>query len=555
MNELVASNYWTQTYAMGPAPPLAQLGGFNSLENPRVDLNDPAVYDLLTDGPTSDAGVRVTRERAMHLPAVWAALALISGDVAKLPFDMYRKHPDGDRELLDAHLTHRLVSRKPNREMNAFKFWSRMMVYRLLFNNAYAFIVRNGNGSPAELLPLLPDRTAPERKNGRLIYVTEVNGDLKSFWPEQIFHLEGISVDNLQGADILKAARDAWGLALAQMKFTSKFFKNGGRTGGILELPSTMTKGSRDKVEEGFRKTYENNDEAFKTVILRDNAKFHEAQMSPEEAQTIEARRESVRDVARFFVMSPSKLGEESGVSYKSKTEDNRDYYDTTLSHHTAGIRAEANDKLLTPEEQADGCYFDHDTSALLQMDFKSMCESLNTLRSAEIINANEARAILNMNRRQDPGGDEFKNPNTKTDKNGSPAKKGDQGNEELAQAHRQLLAAALDRMMSSVSRRARKPCSSAKAFCAWLDKDFASVREPIRQAVQPIIQAHAAAAGADVAKTTGELVDVVMTDLSKLLNGVAESTSVSELYQNVERAVADFGQTRCLAIAEQFIK
>ena len=100
---------------------------------------------------------------------------------------------------------------------------------------------------------------------------------------------QGVSINGMADCQLVSLARNSWALGLAQEKFQSKFFANGGRIGGILELPLGMPKPSRDQLEEGFRKSYEGADNPFKTVVLRDNAKFHAAQQSPEDAQLVDA--------------------------------------------------------------------------------------------------------------------------------------------------------------------------------------------------------------------------------------------------------------------------
>lgn len=500
---------WNSTIVVAPGQSIADAQPGRplnlSLENPSTDLNDPAVYDLLTDGRESSSGIVVNHRKALLVPAIWQALSQISGDVAKLPLDLFQKLPDDDRRKADDHPTHWLVRRKPNREMGAFKFWRRMMVALLFWNNAYALIVRRGNGTPVELLPLLPDRTAPERHGGQLVYVTEVEGQLHPFYPDEIFHLEGISCDGLAGFEWIKAARDTVGSALAALKMASHFYKNGGRVGGILELPAAMPKPTKDKVEEGFRRMYETS-EAFKTIVLRENAKFHEAQQSLRDSQMVEGRRESVRDIARYFNLRPSRLGEESTVSYASKSEDNRDYYDTTLSHHLVGIQSEAFDKLLTAEEQRGGYYFEHNVAALLQMDFKSVMESLTAGVSSLILSPNEARRILNMNKRADGKGDEYVNPNTTSGKKNSDSAPG--SSNRLLSAHRKLVAEGLARIVGALAGKIEGAVKSPDDAAHWIAAKLDDWRSSFARSIAAAVEAHASTRPCHIESTVAIIVD-----------------------------------------------
>ena len=83
-------------------------------------------------------------------------------------------------------------------------------------------------------------------------------------------------------------------------------------------MPAGMQKQGADNLEAGFRKTYDSIDASFKTVILRDGAKFHQAQFTPEQTQMTAALYQQVREVARWFNIPPHKLGDDARASYNS---------------------------------------------------------------------------------------------------------------------------------------------------------------------------------------------------------------------------------------------
>ncbi len=527
-----------------------------SMENPNFDLDDPDAYDLLTDGAETPSGVRVSNESALMHPAVFQATTMISGDVAGLPLGVFRQELDGNRMPVRGQL-HELVHWQPNQEMNAFRFWRRMLSWKLLWGNAYAFIMRDGNGQARELLPLLPDRTNMERIDGQLYCVTEVDGRIRPIVADDVFHLEGISIDTLQGYNFVKAARYAIGLAIAEIGFASRFYKNGGRVGGILELPAGMTKTARDKVEEGFRRTYGTN-EAFKTIVLRENAKFHSAQVSPEDAQVVDARQESVRDIARLFNVRPGKLGEESRTSFASKSEDNRDYYDTTLRPHLRDIVMECRSKLLSPSQQRMGMYFEHDTRQLLAMDFASMADAIVKLRSAEVINANESRQLINMNKREDDRGSEYRNPNINTTEDGDeqPAEDSGATDEPAARAFRSLLSNTVKRMAAGVAKRAKSHATDPEKFCDWIDNGYMNQKDSISDAIGEVAQAAAQAVEIeDPAVASSEITDQFLAESLQILQTVAASTTLPELRVVVDANMSEWAAVAGERYAKQLIK
>lgn len=474
----------TEVYAgvyLGGAPAAPQ---YRSLENPNLPLNDPAVWEsVFGDSFGTAAGINVTAEKSLMYAPLWYGISMISDDVARLPRPVYVRRPeisDDARERDRGHKLNYILNVAANEETEAIKFWNRLMVHALLWGNGYAYIVRDGTGSPAELLNLLPDRTTLERtRSGRAFYVTEVSTDdgpkLQPLLPEDVLHIEGLNFTNGPAATVFRMARNSIALGLAQENFQSKFFKNGGRIGGILELPAGMPKPARDTAEDGFRKVYEQGDNPFKTVILRDNAKFHAGQMSPEQSQMVEANEAQTRTIGYWLKLLPSKYGLTNSFSYNSKSEDNQHYLDTTLSIWLARIESACNFKLISGRQS--GTHFvEHNTAALLRMDFAKRADAYSKAIAGRWMNPNEVRAKENM--LPYDGGDEFVNPNTMKSGDDSQKPKEDELEPEPEQKKRD---AAYLRVLFGITARARDKAKRGHAFIEWIDGNLAPHREEWR--------------------------------------------------------------------------
>lgn len=471
-----------------------------SMEDPSFPLDDPSVWN---EGVVSTAGQRVSPVSALHLPAFYQGVTRIASDVARCPLELYRER-DGAFEALKSDPLYRLTAIEPNREMDAFKFWCRVMVQRLVWQNAYIYIAKDVTGRPVELLPLLSDRTRPARRDGLLYYVTETNGREIPIPASQVLHVEGVGLDNLAAIELCRLMRDAFGLAMSQIEFSSKVMRSGGRRGGVLQIPLGMPKVAADRMEEGFRKKYEDSGSWFSTVILRDNATFHEAQMTLRDSQSIEAREESVRDVARALNIRPGHLGVESSGVYGNKSDDTRDYLDMTLRPHMTGIASQCRIKLLAPARQANDS-FEHNTDDLLQMSVKEQFEAYGVGVEKTIITSNEARGKLGFKPHAD--GDSLRNPNTQTAKGelnvkeeskGQPpgkkatrTKEADEDDEDegeaLNAAHRRLAAATIRSVVAVIAGKAERAASSGAKFLAWLDAKLPFERQSLQDALEPV--------------------------------------------------------------------
>ena len=395
-----------------------------SLENPNLPLNDPAIWEEIFGASIStDSGILVNEHRALMYAPLWQAVNLIASTVATLPFHHFRRLPeisDSASERVESTQDY-LVSVSPSGGVEpddyctAVQFWESFMVDVLLWGNGFAYIVYDGAGRPMQLRLLNPDRTNAEMIKGALWYVTEYNDErdspkLKSLFPWEVLHVKGFCPYGHQAPRFIQYARNSIALALAQQRFASKFFLHGGRKGGILELPIGMSKVARDNVEEGFRKSYEGSDNPFKTVILRDSAKFHEAQTSPDDAQLVEGTEEQVRMIARWFGLSPAMLGVTGSVSYNSKEQDNQAFFDQCLKRWLRKIEAECGIKLLAASKQVRE-FFRYDVTDLISLDAQKQAAADQIYIQMRVKNPNEVRAKLGL--LPYDGGDKFENPAT----------------------------------------------------------------------------------------------------------------------------------------------
>lgn len=393
---------------------------WDNLENPAFPITPTALSQASITGGES-AGVRVTEWKALGYTPLYQAVSMISGDATKLPIKAYRKDRAGKRERIDHQAQKKLdLYRMANEEISGLKFLRRLFVSALLHNNGYAWIDWAKDGSILGVYNLLPDRTYPMRIGGKLQFVTHVGAQAVTLEPWEVIHLEGVSIDCLEGADIIRLFREDLAVALARRGFTARFFEAGMTAGGILSAPPTAKPEAIRKVEAGVADKFSGGKNAFKTVVLRDGYKWYSTQVNPEQAQLSEMDADQARSVARIFNLDPSRLGVPGSSSYNHDEWARKDYYDGTLSHWVLSIASEINIKMLTESERESGVYLEHEINALLWADAKTRAEIAQSGIQSGRFNANETRAWENL----DPydGGDDFLMPLNMTVKGKEPS-------------------------------------------------------------------------------------------------------------------------------------
>ena len=533
----------------------------SSLENPALSLNDPKAWESILVSTAAESGITVTHPGSLSLAPVWQAVSTISGDVAQMPLNVYRRLPDGQREVDHDHDAQYLMTVQPNPAMSAMELWRRAMLHVLLWGNAYVYIRRQSRvGPPIELINLLPDRVVPEwASDGTIRYKVRAGGRETVLHAEEVIHLKGLSVENGVGADMVSAARDAIGLALAAEGFASKFFANGAQAGGMLEVPAAMTPKAKANLEEGFAKEYGGKANWFKTVILRDGAKFHQTTIDAQKSQLDEARESDVRSVARFFNLPPFKLGLADSVSYNSAEVGQLVYLNGCLSHWLSSNEGEVTIKLLTDQENRGRTHFvEYDKNSLIELDAKTQNEILAIQRQNKIITPNEWRAKLNLPARTDPGGDEFENPNTTAGEPGTPPPPDspdtpepgapDDATARMAQpilnAQRELLADVLGRMARRVGHAGRVAAKKPSKFMAWLCLASAEHHDVFADAARPVAGLIAAHSGRDVAVVVNDIGGQFFSRFVVGLRDAAVTDKPSNLAEQVDAACTEFETT-----------
>ncbi len=360
-----------------------------------------AYWDSLLQGQTTDAGISVSHRTSLAVPAVLQAVTMISGDLAKLPLELWRRTEDANGEELSrqrerGHIARRLVRRDPGFGVTPMVFFQTLMAHALLWGRGAAYILRNYRGQPKSLSLLNPDQLTISRKNGLTYFeYATPTGQTEVLPQEDVFYIPGLTLDGVVAVDTISTIRDAIGVARAHLQFTGRSIKNNVSLGGILIIPPGIQGPAKDKMVEMVEKSLTPKFQG-KVLTLPTGAELKTNAQTHRDAQLAELTDTYARDVARIFNLSPSRLGLSGSVSYNSKMQDDQAYLDSTLSPWMEKIRQEANLKLLT-ENESDELYFEHIRDAILAMSPLERAQEYAVLTRCRVMKPSEARQRENL--------------------------------------------------------------------------------------------------------------------------------------------------------------
>ncbi len=359
--------------------------------------------DLPFWGSTPTGGIGVDKDSVLGLAAFWACVRYISSAIACLPWAPYRVTPEGGREEQRKHARWSMLKESPAPGTTSFLWREGMIQQALVGGNAIAEIKPAG-------MPMLDASRVSYRQipNGSLVYdyADPLTKEARPLLSSEVFHLRGPSRDGVLGLSVVSAAAESIGLALAQQTYGASFFGAGTHVGGIYEAPGTPTKDQIDALrtsideDRGPRK-------AHRPRILTGGMTYKPDTIPPQDAQFLESRKFSAREIASLFGVPPHKIGlEEGATAYASREQAAIEAVVDCLMPWVVRLEQEANLKLLTPKERASGLYTHMNLDMQLRGDAKSRGEFYGAMVRASAMRPNEARAKEDMD--ADPDGNQL---------------------------------------------------------------------------------------------------------------------------------------------------
>ena len=315
---------------------LPSILGIRGARDKPKDSCGGSAYSFLFGRSTS--GKSVNERTAMQTTAVYSCVRILAETVASLPVHLYRYTETGKERVYDHSLYH-LLHDEPNPEMTSFVFRETLMSHLLIWGNAYAQIIRDGNGRVLALYPLLPDKMEADRdENGQLYYIYTRNSDENPNFKEygrvylrqqDVLHIPGLGFDGLVGYSPIAMAKNAVGMTLACEEYGASFFENGANPGGVLEHPGVLKDPA--KVRESWHSVYGGSKNAGKVAVLEEGMKYQQIGIPPEEAQFLETRKFQINEIARLYRIPPHMVGDLEKSSFSNIEQQSLEFVKYTL--------------------------------------------------------------------------------------------------------------------------------------------------------------------------------------------------------------------------------
>ena len=355
-------------------------------------------------------GFSISGKKALKENTVYICTKIRAESIGKLSLKVYK-----EREEYKEHELYYLLKYKPNPLMNSINFWKCIEAQRTLKGNAYAYIERNKKGQVTGIYPIDSDNVTKVIDDNNFLsslskvwYIVIDNKGIKyKLYSDEILHFIGdITLDGLIGIAPLEYLKCTVENGRATQEFVNKFFKNGLSTKGVIQYVGDLD----EKAKRTFRKEFESMsnglENAHSVSLLPLGYQFQPLSLSMADAQFLENSKLPKREIAAAFGMKSYHLNDLERATFNNLTEQQKDFYITTLQPSLTNYEQEMQDKLFSQYKTLKDVRVEFNVDTILRSDIKTRYESYRIGIQSGFLSPNEVRKKENLPAKE--GGDEL---------------------------------------------------------------------------------------------------------------------------------------------------
>ena len=355
-------------------------------------------------------GFSISGKKALKENTVYICTKVRAESIGKLSLKVYK-----ESEEYNEHELYYLLKYKPNPLMNSINFWKCIEAQRTLKGNAYAYIERNKKGQVTGIYPIDSDNVTKVIDDNNFLsslskvwYIVIDNKGIKhKLYSDEILHFIGdITLDGLIGIAPLEYLKCTVENGRATQEFVNKFFKNGLSTKGVIQYVGDLD----EKAKRTFRKEFESMsnglENAHSVSLLPLGYQFQPLSLSMADAQFLENSKLTKREIAAAFGMKSYHLNDLERATFNNLTEQQKDFYITTLQPSLTNYEQEMQDKLFSQYETLKDVRVEFNVDTILRSDIKTRYESYRIGIQSGFLSPNEVRKKENLPAKE--GGDEL---------------------------------------------------------------------------------------------------------------------------------------------------
>lgn len=333
---------------------------------------------------------------ALKSSVVFRCIRILAGSVATTPLSIYHKNKEGFFIEDEKNPIWKLLNYKPNKRQTSYEMLEGIVTQLVVYGNAYIYIKRNSDYDVEELTLLYPHTVVYDELNNTYTVSDMYNKISGTFKSDKIIHIRHASLSTFLGISTIDCASKTIGLAVATDSEALDTMVSGGKLKGLISSESSLTGfGSAiDSQVDTIRDNLEAEINSGKDILtLQSGCTFTPMSQSLRDLELIDLHQSTLSDLARYFGVSPAKLGILQGSNYIASLQDNLNFYTDTLNPLLKNIENSFTAALVN----ATNCRkykVEFDRTSLVY--FKELLASYQKMGELGIITVNDIRKKFN---------------------------------------------------------------------------------------------------------------------------------------------------------------
>lgn len=351
---------------------------------PTTPQTEPEVNDVLLNALLR--GDPITREQAMTIPAVSAAVDFISGTIASMPVKLYwiKENENGERyvESRDDDTRVKKLNNDTGDTLDGYQMKKAMVEDYLMGRGGYAYIQRGERSNDVGGLYYVQDDYVTVEWNAdpifkkRKLFVYDKQYELFDF-----IKLLRNTKDGASGTGLTTEVATALETAYNTLVYQLAAAKSGGNKKGFIKSTKRLGQDEINVLKAAWRNLYANKGES--VVVLNNGLEFQEASNSATEMQLDQNKKTLTDEINAIFHIYPS------------------DYYRTfkeAIYPIVKAFEVALNHDLLLENEKGKK-FFEFDVKETLRVSIKERYEAYKLAKETGFMTLNEIRRAENMSR------------------------------------------------------------------------------------------------------------------------------------------------------------
>lgn len=346
--------------------------------------------------PIVDGVSSIGADGALQISTIWACIELRANTIASLPYFVYSKMENGQKELARTDRLYSLLKSSPNARMTPFEFWRAMMMNYDLRGNAYARIDRDPKtGEAISLWPMPADQvTVHILDDGSMVYLYAIGDNVAALAEESVLHLKGLG-NGTMGLAKLEFMRATTDEMIKAQQTASRLFGTNGKPTGVLMVDSVLKPEQREAIRKNFGDIATAN--TGRLFVLEANMQYKQLALSPEDQQLLETRQFGVEELCRWMGVPPVLVHHSNVTTWGTGIYEIKDgFYTLTLRPILLSIEQAVTKRVMTPRQRT-RLEAEFNFDALLRGNIKDRFDVYAKGVQNGITTRNEARQLENL--------------------------------------------------------------------------------------------------------------------------------------------------------------